>query len=351
MAAKDLRMFVQSISQRATRGNRPGVDSDVVYRMDSGFVCGRCHEMYAGFPQAFECLQKCTLQGRLRSAVQRQPSLKGDRFVCSFCSRSHIYKSDALRCSENCLISLKNKADLPPRLLSALQDLQDRGENAGFKRTRGPLFRAQNAPGVALPPVSAPVAAPQVSEQVDWPYETAPEREESFQTAPPRAPTRVLQEDLLLQEVTPSVALSNAEEINIDSLDFDSGALEVDESALSSGIGFEVEHSTAPAEEISMGIGDTDFGQSSSSASNDSDSGSAEALGFGGEISNVSASPEAPVPELKRDKNGEVLMRKPHMKPFKRADAKYVCTVCSEKYFTKGDVDACFLSHPLDDMV
>jgi hypothetical protein len=51
------------------------------------------------------------------------------------------------------------------------------------------------------------------------------------------------------------------------------------------------------------------------------------------------------------DKDGNVLVRKPGMKPFKRADAKYVCTVCAQKFFTKGDVEACFLAHPLDEMV
>jgi hypothetical protein len=33
---------------------------------------------------------------------------------------------------------------------------------------------------------------------------------------------------------------------------------------------------------------------------------------------------------------------------FKREGAKYVCKKCKAKYFSKGDVEKCYDSHPAD---
>lgn len=38
--------------------------------------------------------------------------------------------------------------------------------------------------------------------------------------------------------------------------------------------------------------------------------------------------------------------REPSMKPFKRHDAKYVCSACGSTFFTRSDVEECFFSHP-----
>lgn len=38
--------------------------------------------------------------------------------------------------------------------------------------------------------------------------------------------------------------------------------------------------------------------------------------------------------------------REPGMKPFTRADARYKCTVCSQMYFTRSEVENCFFAHP-----
>jgi len=43
----------------------------------------------------------------------------------------------------------------------------------------------------------------------------------------------------------------------------------------------------------------------------------------------------------------ESAYRLPNQKPFKRADAKYECSVCGKKYFTKSEVETCFMAHPL----
>lgn len=45
----------------------------------------------------------------------------------------------------------------------------------------------------------------------------------------------------------------------------------------------------------------------------------------------------------------EVLYRTRGQKPFTRHDAKYVCTVCATRFFTKNEVESCFESHPLLD--
>jgi hypothetical protein len=46
-------------------------------------------------------------------------------------------------------------------------------------------------------------------------------------------------------------------------------------------------------------------------------------------------------------KKSENLFRTEKQSPFRRADAKYICTVCEKKFFTKPDVEECFFSHPL----
>jgi hypothetical protein len=44
--------------------------------------------------------------------------------------------------------------------------------------------------------------------------------------------------------------------------------------------------------------------------------------------------------------NDEGPFREPGMKPFTRADARYKCSVCSQMYFTRTEVENCFMSHP-----
>jgi len=34
------------------------------------------------------------------------------------------------------------------------------------------------------------------------------------------------------------------------------------------------------------------------------------------------------------------------MKPFTRADARYKCSVCSQMFFTRSEVENCFFAHP-----
>lgn len=38
--------------------------------------------------------------------------------------------------------------------------------------------------------------------------------------------------------------------------------------------------------------------------------------------------------------------RKPNQKPFYRDGARYICSACKEKFFTKSEVEACFENHP-----
>jgi len=67
----------------------------------------------------------------------------------------------------------------------------------------------------------------------------------------------------------------------------------------------------------------------------------------------MSAEPEAPAApaELKRRADGSIVVRKLHQKPFKRADARYLCGACESRFFTKSDAEVCFMTHPLDEMV
>lgn len=44
--------------------------------------------------------------------------------------------------------------------------------------------------------------------------------------------------------------------------------------------------------------------------------------------------------------SGEGPFREPNMKPFKRHDARYVCSACGKNYFTKSEVEECYFSHP-----
>ena len=41
-----------------------------------------------------------------------------------------------------------------------------------------------------------------------------------------------------------------------------------------------------------------------------------------------------------------VYVRYPDMKPYRRNNAKYACSACSNEFFTKEQVEACFFAHP-----
>ncbi|NBX18548.1 MAG: calcium-binding protein [Proteobacteria bacterium] len=41
-----------------------------------------------------------------------------------------------------------------------------------------------------------------------------------------------------------------------------------------------------------------------------------------------------------------VYVRSPDMKPYRRNNAKYACSACSNEFFTKEQVEACFFAHP-----
>lgn len=41
-----------------------------------------------------------------------------------------------------------------------------------------------------------------------------------------------------------------------------------------------------------------------------------------------------------------VYVRSPEMKPYRRNNAKYACSACSNEFFTKEQVEACFFAHP-----
>ncbi len=60
----------------------------------------------------------------------------------------------------------------------------------------------------------------------------------------------------------------------------------------------------------------------------------------------VQASAPQPAEQPPKAFDANVLYRKPGQKNFTRADARYKCTVCSQAFFTKSDVENCFLSHP-----
>ncbi len=60
----------------------------------------------------------------------------------------------------------------------------------------------------------------------------------------------------------------------------------------------------------------------------------------------------APVPDLSAeldeepDDSAQVFYRRPNQKPFFRDGARYICSACKSKYFTKDEVEACFNKHP-----
>ncbi len=57
----------------------------------------------------------------------------------------------------------------------------------------------------------------------------------------------------------------------------------------------------------------------------------------------VESAPEAPPP------SNEIRIKwKPGLKPFRRQEAKYECTGCGVRYFSRVEVEACFNSHPID---
>ncbi len=72
------------------------------------------------------------------------------------------------------------------------------------------------------------------------------------------------------------------------------------------------------------------------------------------EIPKIQSSPEPeplPSPLNPGENNKIILTRKPGQKPFTRHEARYLCTVCKEKFFTKTEAEGHFLQHPLADSI
>jgi hypothetical protein len=332
MAHKDLRAYLKPCLHQENPGDESTAEGthEFVLRAPGGYACGLCHSRHDEFWEAQQCVQCCALHYRLRARIHVLSSLNGEMYRCALCARVRVHKQDALRCFEKCRYFLKQSDELPEPLQRQMERLESAShETHGHKERRArihaPLFRR---PRQWLQPESVPTQESETKHinislksgaiETHMPINargsaktpTAPSAkpEDAFASVPQRAISQAEKDDLLLdglQGVT-------FEEPSDESHKIEGQILSLSAQAQADALAEAQEAKIPPPKP---------------------------------EISFVA--PAEPI----KDKNGEVLFRVPGQKPFKRADAKYVCTVCATKYFTKGDVEACFQSHPLKDEV
>lgn len=340
-----------------------------VLRAPAGYACGLCGSQFSSFADAQGCVEKCAVRQRLREPLLVLASPCGTHFRCSLCSRERVHRDDALRCFESCLERLRHAPSLPHPLSDALEDLRlsdvptraHSGHPHGAPHPRGPLFRGRQGPvlgghnhGLRGLHSHAPQALAEGHSQAHpRPELPPPAKSTTLASQAPHVPRRTLTademarktEELLMGEVPEGadVALADAfgaselgmeGRLAIDGLDDTSGEAfregatlgefgdhTPDEGMASGTPGFRED---APAPEVPSALADEPFAN--------------EPL--------ADATPAAPAGPM-RDAQGNIIYREPGMKPFKRADARYVCTACSSKYFTKNEVEQCFMDHPI----
>jgi hypothetical protein len=358
MATNGLRRFLRKSdhtehpegSSQGSMSQAEGALPASVLRAPAGFACGLCGSQFVSLAHAKGCLESCVVRQRLREPLQVLASPSGSHYRCSLCSRVRVYRDDALRCFEGCLERLRHTRSLPHPLVDALDGLRPGAASGPLAPAcvsslpRGPLFRGSAGAlegnpnrglrglplahaGSVASPLSSKSMESHLEESVATPaqgkqWETQTSSSSRKPLSKPLSAEEMARktQELLLGDVPEGTLVQEAEPF----VDGDEGRDESSQEAFREGATVNVLGEDRPSEAPPH-------------------------------VQDVSPE-EAPAPEVPsedapakpmKDAQGIIIYREPGMKPFKRADARYVCTACQTKYFTKHEVETCFSDHPL----
>ncbi len=260
------------------------VPNALILRSSDGFVCGLCGVSHTSAPEASACLRRC-LKAREDGGVITMAPL-GETFSCPTCSRRFARREDAVDChGRERRLSKFYLASVPRRGVLDWDDSGFRGLREREEKGGGRLFRHMLQLGATVPFACT----------------------HDFSGAKPRPQ----------KENPPAVTLAPAPLAR-----------------------------PSPEEEVPR----------SQPIDHDQDEAVPEAVAEQPRPQVVPVAEPAPEPEPAPEEDTalpeaaepeeEGPFREPGMKPFKRHDAKYVCSVCETKFFTKSEVEECFFSHP-----
>ncbi len=268
-----------------------------VIRRGSQFICGLCRSIYAGEGHAQSCIQGCWRELMTLDPVIAKRSLVGVAFRCRFCARDFSTRPDAAVCADDC-------KSHQLRLHEAEQSLTEQSDDPPPRKATGkapPKLKAVKS-------VAALAAAPKASRK--------------------KAATKeiLLNETINADVISSSSVAPDAESTRGSNGTANGSARGGAGSGSGGGTGRVVKES-----DMIHGIG-------TGSYSKKKDEHAVQGVGSG--------------PYSKKSE-GEADSKKIEAGPnklktsdaFFRDGARYVCNGCQVKYFTRGEVEACFAGH------
>lgn len=262
-----------------------------VIRRGSIYICGLCRTSHAQESRAQACIQGCWAGLLALDPVIVKARMVGVAFRCRFCARDYAKRQDAAVCAEDC-----KKHQL--RLHEAEQSLTEQVDDAPARRAVKPAAK--------LKAVLAAAPAPQAKSH---------SKAKSAAAAPEPALPNPISADVtsVSTESGPSDSASASASAAASAAGSASKAA-AKESEMLHGIGSGA-YSKKKEEEVVHGVG---TGSYSKKSEGDEDRGKSIDSG------------------RKKLKTSEA---------FFRDGARYVCNGCQAKFFTRGEVEACFAGH------
>lgn len=276
-----------------------------VLKTPQGFQCGWCGLKYESVQQAWHCVTKDVLP--LKSILTYNAN-QISYFCCLLCLKSYVHERDAALCMARDLSS----SSFPKNLAEHLLKLVTRALGAiGPLQKKDPLLTRQASYGIPDPwgvHVDVFSQLPGVSKKA---FGADTSKKQGMGISLQEKQTNGVSSSPKSEDLIPMI-VANSPKVSAQSLTATTNSQE-----------FTVDLSNniqAPLEDPLQKKDPTEFPQ-------------------GDEVPVVSVPPpEKPKP---------LLFRQLGQKPFARHDARYVCSVCKEKFFTKTEAESHFMTHPL----
>jgi hypothetical protein len=263
-----------------------------VLRMNafSHFVCGMCGKFYGHQVEAFRCLQVCARRVLLELRVKPLLTQAAAHFACPICGKQLLSRLEAHACLMKCAqkIAMQLKISVPEELPENLRNHHSQSVKYLKRMALDALPRRQGKFG----------------DQSTSRSETYGDRSFEYQDEDPKD-----------------------EQVGVMSDQFQHSDSRFDDS---------LDESLGTSMEAGNSTEDSGYKVDALAKSTDLPITSEQAAASNAASNN----PKLSDAEVK-------LTRRKGQKPFTRLDARYGCTVCKLKYFTKEEVAECFNSHPL----
>jgi hypothetical protein len=271
-----------------------------VFKAPGCYVCGMCQKRHLRLQDAWDCV---TADASTLQSLPNYAAPRGGAFtICLLCSCHYANEADAAVCMSRDL----EISTLPKILKRALSLLATEALKGSSVSRRAPLTARPTSFGVS-----------------SWDVRRMPPKAVSLSPVgeKAKAPEEIVQRSL------PSPSdMREAEFISFG--EPDQGEVLTEQETLSTVPGAQEDLSVVPGAQKDLSVAPA--------------SGKVES----GTLVESATLPVSPQEEDASPEKGG-LTRMPNQTPFTRDDAKYVCTVCMAKFFTKSEVETHFLEHPL----